>query len=312
MQSIGRTRMVNKFDLPSNVLKIDEIKKGYKKRKKYIVETTKRKYFIKVLPYKVSLEEIEKIKWIYKIYEKENIPIVPLDDIILKKNTTILVYDYFEGNDLKDSLLTLEQYKNYGMKVSLEVKKMNRIRNYPNVFKRFDLKEHCNIYIDEFKKVISNEKEKMYNLFSDKEINNLILRFENLCEHIIKNDEVMLNHNDVKIRNIMINNKNDIYLVDIDPIDLTYRGFNINYSIYTFLFNNSLEKAERAFLKGFIQEYDPDKQLIREYEYFIISDFINELEMLLSRYYDYLKNNQSFIKKVLFNENNILTQILYN
>lgn len=312
MQSIGRTRMVNKFDLPSNVLKIDEIKKGYKKRKKYIVETTKRKYFIKVLPYKASLEEIEKIKWIYKIYEKENIPIVPLYDIILKKNTTILVYDYFEGNDLKDSLLTLEQYKNYGMKVSLEVKKMNRIRNYPNVFKRFDLKEHCNIYRDKFKKVISNEKEKIYNLFSDKEINNLILRFENLCEYIIKNDEVMLNHNDVKIRNIMINNNNDIYLVDIDPIDLTYRGFNINYSIYTFLFNNSLEKAERAFLKGFIQEYDSDKQLIREYEYFIISDFINELEMLLSRYYNYLKNNQSFIKKVLFNENNILTQILYN
>lgn len=189
---------------------------------------------------------------------------------------------------------------------------MNQIKNYPDLFKSFDLREHCNKYIDAFKKVISKEKEKIYNLFSDKEINNLILRFANLCEEIIENDEVMLNHNDVKIRNIMTNKDNDIYLVDIEPIDLTYRGFNINYSIYTFLFNNSLEKAERAFLKGFIQDYDVDKQLIKEYEYFIISDFINELEMLLRRHYDYLKNNQSFIKKVLFNRNDALIKILYS
>lgn len=303
--------IIKQIELFDKAVSIEEVKKGYKRRKKYIVETVKEKYFVKILPYKSSYSEIEKTKWIYKAYQKENIPLIPLLDIIVKENKTILIFKYFEGKDLEESSLTLEQYESYGRKVSLEVKKMNRIKNYPTSFKAFDLKNHCNQYINRLKKVADDKKSKMTSLFNDIEIEKLILRFQNLSEDIIGN-EVMLNHNDIKTANVMLDKNYNFYLIDIEPIDLTYKGFNINYSIYTFLLNNNFEKEEKAFLKGFIKEYDPNKRLIKEWEYFIISDFINELERLLELYYEDLKNNISFIKKALFNEDNILVDLLYN
>lgn len=294
-----------------NILAIEEVKKGYIERKKYVIETVEGKYFIKVLPSKLSSNEIEKTKWIYKTYDKENIPIIPLLDIITNKKETILVFKYFEWKNLQESQLTLEQYESYGRKVALEVKKMNKIKNYPNSFKTFDLRNHCNKYIERLRKIVDRKRNKVNELFSDIEIENLILRFQNLSENIIGN-EVMLNHNDIKTDNVMLDKDNNFYLIDIEPSDLTYKGFNINYSIYTFLFANNFKQNERAFLKGFIKEYDPNKSLMKEWEYFIISDFINEFNKLLERYSDYLKNNISFIKKVLFNEDNILIHVLYN
>ena len=297
--------------LPDNILSIKEIKEGYEERKKYIVETRNEKFFIKVLPNKESIDEIEKRKWIYKIYEEKNIPVIPIINILVRDNKTILIYKYYEYKNLKDSSLTLEQYEDYGKKVAIEVKKMNEIKNYPDSFKTFDLKSHCDKYIERLKKFYLNPKNKMNNLFSDNDINNLILRFKNLCSDI-KNDAVTLNHNDFKIAYIMIDENNNFCLVDIDPIGLTYRGYNIIYSIYTFLYNNSLKENEKAFLKGFIKKYDPSKSLMKEWEYFIISDFINELERLFNLYYKYLENNISFVKEALFNKNNILVNILYD
>lgn len=299
------------LQISKNILKIEEIKRGYKKRKKYIIETTDDKYFVKVLPYKASQEEVEKTKWIHKIYKDRNIPIVPLKDVILKENKTILIYNYFYGKDLKESTLTLKEVENYGMKVASEVKKMNEIQQYPDLFKKFDLDEHYNKYIDRLNRVIDNEEEKIYGLFNKTEIRKLILRLKELKEKI-RSDDVMLNHNDIKIANIMLDEDGKFYFVDIEPIDLTYRGFNINYSIFTFLYNNNIDKREKRFLKGFIKEYDTDKCLIKEFEYFIITDFINELEMLLNRHYNYLKSNIAFIKSMLFNENNTLTHVLYD
>jgi len=301
---------IEKLKLFDNIISIEEVKKGYKKRLKYIVKTVDKNYFIKILPYEMSSNEIEKTKYIYKIYKQKNIPLIPLLDIILQKDETILIYPYFEGKDLKDSNIPLSHFRTYGIKVAREVKKMNQITRYPDLFKKFNLENHCDNCINKLNRILVDRGKEVYALFSKEEITSLTSRFKELL-NCIKYNDVMLNHNDIKTANIMLDKNNNFYLVDIEPIDLTYRGFNLNYSIYTFLFNDDFEEQQKQFLKGFIKEYDPNKQLIKEFEYFIISDFINELERLLDNNYSYLEQNRIFIKNVLFNRKNILSTILY-
>lgn len=304
---------VIKLNLFDNIISVKEVKEGYYKRKKYIVKTLEQQYFIKVLPYKATKKEIEKTKWIHETYIQNNIPLVPLLDIVIREDKTILVYPFFEGKNLKEKKLTLEEYNTYGSLVAKEVKKMNSIKCFPKMFNLFNLKQHHNKYIKKLNYILADEnyKNKIIKLFTKEEIKNLKLRFKTLLKEI-EHHEMILNHNDIKLANIMLDKDQHYYLVDIEPIDLTPIGFNINYSIYTFLFSNSYEKNEKTFLKGFIKTIDPNKNLIKEFEYFIISDFINELQSLIDKKYNILLKESKKIKEILLNKNNVLETILYS
>lgn len=299
-----------KIDIFCNILSVQEVFEGYEKRKKYIITTSEKKYFVKILPHSISEEEINKVKWIHFVYEENGIPLIPLVDVIVQGNQTILIYDYFDGQNLKESNLSIVQCKEYGMKVAKEVKKMNEITNIPIFFHDFDLSHHFHEYVKRFQKVIQDKKDLFYEVFDGKFVEHLLLRFESLYHDIISN-EVMLNHNDIKLANIMVDDVGNFYFVDIDPIDLTYRGFNVNYSIFNFLLDIESTRNEREFIKAFLREYDGSKSFMKELEYFLISDFINELSRLLDQNFTYLLEHTSFVKRLLFNDNHSFQTIIY-
>lgn len=302
--------IIRELNIFKNILSIEEISKGYPKRKKYIVKTIDKLYFVKIIPYKIEDEEVEKTKWIYKTYQENKIPVIPLLDIKAYENKTIYIYPFFEGKDLKENILTREEYKNYGKLVANEVKKMNQITDIPKEFKLFNLEKHCNDCIHKIDNLMLNEKyqEKIYRIFSKKELHDLKLRLKEILNDI-KHDKMMLNHNDIKLANIMIDKNGKFYFVDIEPINLTPIGFNLNYSIYTFIYPNT--KDSQTFLRSFINTIDREKSLKKEWEYFIISDFINELSKLIDKDYEMLLKDKERINDILFNNNHYLEKILY-
>ena len=303
---------IREINLFRDATYIEEIEEGYPKRKKYKVITPKCEYFIKIHDYKMSHQEIKKEKWLYQTYENLKIPIVPLLDIISKGDNTIFVYPFFKGETLKKENLSKKEFRNYGIKVATDVIKLNHITHDSNLFKPLELeKTFSKEDWERCKKIWRNKsyRKKILQIFTKQEIRLLFKYYKNLLEDV-KKEKVMLNHNDIKTGNIMLDKQKNYFFIDIDPIDLTVLGYNIYYSLFWFLLPNC-EKKEKCFLKGFMQTIDSEKRLIKQVHFFLIADFINELEMLLKDKFDDLMQEKVWLKQMLFNKNNIIEKVIY-
>ena len=152
-------------------------------------------------------------------------------------------------------------------------------------------------------------QQKIGQIFSTEELRYLLMKYKSLLE-FVKTQEFLLNHNDIKVSNVMLDQQKNYYLVDIDPIGLTPQGFNIYYSIYSFLLPNFKEK-EKSFLRGFIQTIAPNRQIVKQIQYFLISDMINESEKLLDSNFFELQSNKEYLKKIIFNKEEFLEKKIY-
>jgi len=294
-----------------DILSIEEVKKGCYERKKYKIITRKGNYFIKIHHCKLNQQEITQEKALNEIYQKLNIPIVPLLDLIEYKNETIFIYPYFEGTTLKYTKLELEEYHKYGVKIAREIMKLQKV----SVDLKLFLKVNMDEYFKEDKKKIKNlwkneeYQEKILCIFSKEELQDLIIHYTSLL-NFIKKEKFLLNHNDIKIANVMLDQKKNYYLIDIDPIGLTPKGFNIYYSIYSFLLPQFKEN-EKSFLRGFIQTIDQNREIVEQLQYFLIADMINESEKLLTEHFNELKENKDYMKKILFNKEKFIEKVIY-
>lgn len=291
----------------NNAITIEEINIESRCKNKFKVVTDDQTFFVKIEDNVYSEKDIEKVKWLYQTYKEEGIPTIPLIDIFTINNETIWIFPFFEGKTLFDVNITLEQMKYYGILVANDIKKLNKKNPDLNLFSTLDLRQHCEDRVNRINSFLKckDTRDKFLTIFNEIEWQELLNYYNNLYESI-KNDDVMLNHNDIKLPNIMIDKNSNYYFIDLDPFDLTIIGYNIGYSISCFLFKNEKER-EKAFLRAFIQTIDSSKSLINQMNYFLISDFINKIEM----YFEFYQNNSSFIKSMLFNVGNILEAELY-
>lgn len=291
----------------SNAITIEEINIESRCKNKFKVVTSDQSFFVKIEDNIYSEKDIEKVKWLYQTYQEESIPVIPLVDIFTIGNETIWIFPFFNGQTLLDVKLPINRFEYYGKQVANDIKKLNKKKTDSSLFSILDLKQH---FTDRTNKVMNllNQKEtqnELLKIFSTFEWQK-VLAFYGFLYESIKDDNVMLNHNDIKLPNILIDNKGNYYFIDLDPFDLTIVGYNIGYSISCFLFQNGKE-TEKAFLRAFIQTIDPTKSLINQMNYFLISDFINKIE----KYFKFYQGNISFIKSMLFNNDNILEIELY-
>lgn len=296
-----------------DVISVEQIKRGYKKRKKYKITTKNgQNYFIKTHHRRLNKKEIIKGKILYETYQSLKLPVVPLLDIVTYKNKTMFIYPFFEGICLKDSDYTLKEYYEYGKKVGQDIIKLQKKSWNPEVFHRLNLDDYFQEDKLKIKKIWEtvNDSEKILQIFSRKDLEKLSVLYRSLLD-FMKKQKYCFNHNDIKMANIMLDAKSNYYFVDIDPMDLTPPGFNVYYSMYVFLLHTFQEK-EKAFLRGFIQTIDPNKKIIKQLQYFLIADMINECQKLLEDYFDDLQKNKKYIKEILFNKNDLLEKIIYD
>lgn len=310
--------MLSKVDLNifttyfKDLISIEEIKKGYSGRKKYKVKTRKKSYFVKIHHEQLNEKEIRREKLLYETYECLKIPVVPLLDVVEYKNRAMFIYPFFEGMNLRDAKLSLDECYKYGKKVGKEILKLQKSSINGEFFAKVDLENYFGYEEEQIKSLWKNEiyQQKILQIFSKKELQSLQMLYETLLD-FVKKQKFSLNHNDIKTTNIMLDEKMDYYLIDIDPIDLTPAGFNVCYSIYSFLLPK-FKESEKSFLKGFIQEIDPRREIVKQLQYFLMIDMMNESEKLLKNYFNELQENKEYMKKMLFNKGDFLEQVIYD
>ena len=237
---------------------------------------------------------------------------MPLLDLIEYKNETIFIFPYFEGITLKNAKLTLEENYEYGVKIAQEIMKLQKVSMDSKFFSKVKLDNYFKEDQKRIKNLLENKgyKEKILCIFSKEELQDLTILYTSLLD-FMKTEEFLLNHNDIKVGNVMLDDQKNYYLIDIDPIGLTPVGFNIYYSIFSFLLPQFKEN-EKAFLKGFIQTIDPNRTIVKQLQYFLIADMINESEKLLTMYFNIVQENKEYIKKMVFNKEKFLEKIIYN
>lgn len=286
-----------------NIKEIIVIEKGSTDRKKYKVVTEDEVYFVKVEDKIYSDKEILKVKWLYKTYQDLNIPVVPLIDLKVIDKVSVWIFPFFEGESLSEIELSIEQLESFGKLIALDIKKLNAVKLDTRLFPHFDFKLHYEERKNKLLDYIKNDK--YYSIFKKIEWESILLKYQELYDSI-KDNQVMLNHNDVKLKNFMIDKNLNYYFIDIDPFDSTFIGYNLGYSISCFLFKDKFNK-EKIVLSSFIRTIDVSKELVNQFNYFLISDFINKFE----RYADYYLLNSNYIIELLLNDNNILCDIFY-
>lgn len=286
-----------------NILEIQLIEKGSTDRSKYKIVTEDATYFVKLENKVYSEREINKVKWLYNTYQELGISVVPLIDLIIVREFSVWIFPFFEGESLSEISVSEEQLRMFGKLIAKDIKKLNSVKLDEELFPHFDFNLHYETRKNKLLKYSLDSKYKI--LFSEAIWDKILKKYNQLYESI-KDDEVMLNHNDIKLKNFMIDKENKYYFIDIDPFDATFIGYNLGYSISCFLFKDKLEK-ERVVLKNFIKIIDENYIYINQFNYFLICDFINKFE----RYFaDYMANS-NYVKLVLLNEKDILNEILY-
>ncbi len=71
------------------------------------------------------------------------------------------------------------------------------------------------------------------------------------------------------------------------------------------------KENEKTFLRGFIQTIDPNREIVKQLQYFLIADMIDESEMLLTKYFKKIQENKEYMKKMLFNKEKFLEKMIY-
>lgn len=240
-------KFINKTDV------IEPVEDGYSGALIYKVIRGENKYFLKVFK---GILDIEKIKNCVSIYKKLNIKSLDIIDFgnIDNLDKYYIVYNFIEGKNLKAYTTTdeysLEDLRKIGTMIGKELLKLKTYDNYNN---NLFMSDDINLIIEDtknnFKLLLENEiyRNIMLEYFTIEEINDLNKKLVEYA-NIFKDVEPRLIHGDIKRSNIMVNNK-ELYITDIESMQVSYDVLNFRYQITWSLFEGSEKEAE--FVRGY-------------------------------------------------------------
>lgn len=283
---------------------IEEVIGGHSGALVYKITRNNEKFFLKIFNSKLDKEKIMKIKAHTEIYKKLNIKSLKIIDYgeIENIDKYYIVYNFIEGINLHEytssDKFTLEDIRKIGEKIGKELLKLKKYKNYDkNLFKNNDIKESNEEIVNNFNSLLEDETAKKiitqyFKIEEIEELKNIINEYIKIFE----NKEQNLIHGDTKRANIMIDSNDDMYIVDIEAMQVNYDIRNIKYQITWALFEGHEKEAE--FLKGYFdgiynntRPIDFNKQII----FITITNFFN------SSYSQYKKGNvdklTEYIKK---------------
>ena len=267
-------------------------------------------YFLKVVS---NNTDIDKIKKIIQIYEKYGINTIKLLDYGYIEDKVYLVYNFIDGfalNKVYDKY-NANDYNSMGFNIGYSYKIINSNYNFDTCFlNNYDLKNLTNQFMNSFKTLYNGKLSYIKSIIDEERMENIINRMKELISSFDNEKKVYI-HADMHPKNIMIDNMQKLYIIDIESFCIDYFVMNIRWSIAA-AFRN---KENNEFFKGFINGYynnnvpiDFNKQLI----FIIIFNFIEhtvefsetkDKEFII----DYVsKINFIFNSIDLFNDNNIL------
>lgn len=268
-------------------------------------------YFLKIV--QNNSVDINKIQKIIEIYDKYDINTIKLLDYGYIDNKVYLIYNFIDGfalNTVYDKY-DVNDYSNMGFNIGSSYKKINSKHEFDNDFvNNYDLNTLVNECINSFKNVYNGKLSYIKNIINEKRMTNIINRMKELTSSF-NNEKKAYIHADMHPKNIMIDNKQNLYIIDIESFCIDYFIMNVRWSIIAAFRNKENNEFFKGFINGYYDNNIPDsfnKQLIfitifNFLEHTIEFSKTKEKEFII----DYIsKINLLFNSVDLFSDNNIL------
>jgi spectinomycin phosphotransferase len=276
-----------------------------------------KQYFLKIRSKSFSESSINIPFWLSRKAGLSNIinPVETMDKklYVKKSSSYIMMYPYINGKSGWDVTLTKEQFFEFGRFMH----KLHSVKLPNNYLKTISMDKYNRKYIEMIKKYLKNYKKTSYNdsiimdfitalEINQSKINDIICYLENTVNKI-SCENVCLCHGDIHAGNLLFSG-NDLYIVDWDTLvlaskekDLMYIGGGIGNKWNK---NDDIE----YFYRGYGQEIEIDKNLLKYYRYKrIIQDiyyFVKEINDL--KYGNERRNICLGIFKSQFEPNNVV------
>lgn len=268
-------------------------------------------YFLKIV--QNNSVDINRIQKIIEIYDKYDINTIKLLDYGYIDNKVYLIYNFIDGfalNTVYDKY-DVNDYSNMGFNIGSSYKKINSKHEFDNDFvNNYDLNTLVNECINSFENVYNGKLSYIKNIINEKRMTNIINRMKELTSSF-NNEKKAYIHADMHPKNIMIDNKQNLYIIDIESFYIDYFVMNVRWSIIAAFRNKENNEFFKGFINGYYDNNIPDsfnKQLI----FITILNFLEhtigfsktkEKEFIV----DYTsKINLLFNSVDLFSDNNIL------
>ena len=285
-----------------------------------ISSTEQKDYFLKIRSRYFSESCIKVPFWLSKEAGLANIiePIETMDKNLYVKESSsyIMMYPYIIGKSGWDVILTKEQFIEFGRFMY----KLHSVKPPNGYFKTIPIDKYNRKHIETVKKYLKNHKELLHNdsIIADfntaletnhSAINEIVYYLENTVETL--REKICLCHGDINAGNLLFS-ENDLYIVDWDTLalaskekDLMYIGGGIGNKWNN---NDDIE----YFYKGYGQEIEIDKNLIKYHRCKrIIQDifyFVKEINDL--KYGNERRNDVLRVFKSLFETKNVVEMAL--
>lgn len=268
-------------------------------------------YFLKIV--QNNNVDINRIQKIIEIYDKYDINTIKLLDYGYIDNKVYLIYNFIDGfalNTVYDKY-DVNDYSNMGFNIGSSYKKINSKHEFDNDFvNNYDLNTLVNECINSFKNVYNGKLSYIKNIINEKRMTNIINRMKELTSSF-NNEKKAYIHADIHPKNIMIDNKQNLYIIDIESFCIDYFVMNVRWSIIAAFRNKENNEFFKGFINGYYDNNTPDcfnKQLI----FITILNFLEHtIEFSKTKEKEFIidytsKINLLFNSVDLFSDNNIL------
>ena len=267
-------------------------------------------YFLKIVKNKNI--DIDKIKKIIEIYEKYNINTIKLLDYGYINDNVYLIYNFIDGfalNVVYDKYSTSD-YNEMGFKIGNSYRVINSDCEFDKYFlNNYNINDLANQFIDSFQKLYNGKLSYIKNIMKEEKINRIINRMKEII-HSFENEKKVYIHADIHPKNIMIDNKDNLYIIDIESFCLDYFIMNIRWSVIAAFRNKKNNEFFKGFVNGYYNNNVPtkfNKQLI----FIIILNFMEHtIEFSKTKDKEYITGYVSEINSLfdsidIFSDNNI-------
>lgn len=268
-------------------------------------------YFLKIV--QNNSVDINRIQKIIEIYDKYDINTIKLLDYGYIDNKVYLIYNFIDGfalNTVYDKY-DVNDYSNMGFNIGSSYKKINSKHEFDNDFvNNYDLNTLVNECINSFENVYNGKLSYIKNIINEKRMTNIINRMKELTSSF-NNEKKAYIHADMHPKNIMIDNKQNLYIIDIESFYIDYFVMNVRWSIIAAFRNKENNEFFKGFINGYYDNNIPDsfnKQLI----FITILNFLEHtIEFSKTKEKEFIvdytsKINLLFNSVDLFSDNNIL------
>ena len=271
-------------------------------------------YFLKII--KSDHINISKIKKTIEIYKENDINTIELLDYGYINDYVYLIYNFIEGHALNTvyDKYNDSDYRKMGFRIGNGYRIINSTNKYDKFFlNNYNISNLTNQVIDLFEKLYNGELSYIKDIMNEEKINCMIKRMKELVSSFDDEEKVYI-HSDIHPKNIVIDNKDNLYIIDIESFSLDYFIMNVRWSIMA-AFKN---KKNNEFYKGFINGYYNNDIPSRFNKQLIFITILNFMEHTIE--FSKIKNKEfiiSYVSKInlifntidLFIDNNILNDI---